>query len=498
MNFNFIETDDIVKTILDLNHVSLDELNKEYDFTVNDEVFLNFKETLLQNKNKKFLIVGDYDADGICATAIISKLLTHLNIKSNFYIPSRIKEGYGLNKQIVENANKYEFDALFLVDNGVVAYDAINLAHQYGIDVFIIDHHEYEVLPNVEAIIHSNIVSDKFKNLSAGGLSFVLSSMFYDDDLSCVLAGISTISDMMPVIGFNRTLIKKMYELLLTKDIYQIKMLNDNKDIDYESLSYNVIPKINAISRMEPMGNPNYVVKFLLEDKLNSLKYIGQINDINTKRKQLTSIMYEKAIRLISDDDLILVYSNDFQEGLCGLIANKIMHTLNKPAIVLSYQDGVYKGSGRAVNGFNMFEKLKSFDLYEAYGGHECAVGLSIKEENFDRFKDYISKFNYNDENVRDAIIINEDMINEGLLNKIESLKPFGTGLLEPLLVLENKNYKKIIIQSKYPKYIINNYISAISFNESHKNEIPSYFIGSLCKDKYRANSLSFTIEEMV
>ena len=499
MKYNFIETSNIKETILNLNNVSEERLNREYDFNIKDEVFLNFKEKLLDNKDKKFLIVGDYDADGICSTVIISKLLDYLKVKSNYYIPSRIKEGYGLNNSIVEMAHENNFDVLLLVDNGIVCDEQISLAYSYGIEVMIIDHHEYKNLPKAEAIIHSNIVESTYSNLSAGGLCYLLSSLFYDDDLSLVLGGISTISDMMPVLDFNRALIKKAYMKIQEGSIYQINMLNESKPINYDSISYNIIPKINAISRMEPMGNPNYLVKYFLQDEDNCKKYLEQISQINLKRKEYTNKMYQIAKSNISNNAIELIASKQFLEGLCGLIANKILHSYKKPAIIFSIKDGVCKGSCRSPIGFDIYNALKDFDGYLSYGGHENAVGLSFEENKLNEFKEYVSKIEYfENDNSSDAIVLNLDSINTQLIDDIEALAPYGTGFKEPLLVIENNNYKKIVIQDKYPKYIINSNLSAISFNEEHKNEIPMYFIGKLSKDTYRNNSMSFTIEDMI
>ena len=499
MKYNFIETNDIKNTILKLNNVKEEDLFKNYDFTIKDEVFLNFKDKLIEFKDLKFLIVGDFDADGICSTAIISKLLKHLNISSNFYIPSRIKEGYGLNDSIVEMAHNYGFDVLLLVDNGIVCNGQIELAYSYDIKVMIIDHHEYDILPKAEAIIHSNIVDKTYSELSAGGLCYLLSSLFYDDDLSLVLGGISTMADMMSVLNFNRALIKKAFKKLQEGSIYQINLLNDNKPITYESISYTIIPKINAISRMEPMGNPNHVVKYLLDEDGKCKDYLEKINYINSQRKIYTNKMLQEAKTHISNNPIELIASDNFIEGLCGLIANRILHSYKKPTIIFTLKEGVYKGSARSPVGFNIFDKLKDFNNYLAFGGHESALGLSIKEEDYESFKSFISSIDYEESDTStDAIVLDTDIIDTKIVDDIESLGPYGTGFKEPLLVIENNNYKKIIVQGKYPKYIINNNMSAISFNEEFKDEMPMFFIGRLSKDNYRNNSLSFTIEDMI
>lgn len=500
MKYNLIETDNVVDSILELNNISRYDLDRDYDFINKDEVFLNFKENLIENKSLKFLIVGDYDCDGICATTIIKRLLNHLNIESNYIIPSRINDGYGLNNRIVEIAKDNGFNAMFLVDNGIVANEQISLAKAYGIKVFIIDHHEYKDLPDDCFIIHSNIVSEKYSKLSAGGLAFALSKCIYDDDLSLVLGGLSTISDMMSVIGFNRYLIKEMMNILNSKDIYQMRLLNDNDDYSYTNLSFNVIPKINALSRMEPMGDANKLVQFFMADERTCRVTIEQINYVNEKRKQNTKTMSNEAFNLMNENSNICVVSSiNFNEGLCGLVANRLMHSINKPVIVLALKDGVYKGSGRSIDSFNLYDSLMNYGLYESFGGHEGAVGLSIKEENFNSFIDYINTINFiNKQANDDALLIDESLINLELLKQIEKLEPFGTNFKMPYIAIRNSSYRKILISNKYPKYQIRNDFSCICFNGNLDQIKPEYFIGVLRKDNYHKDSVQLLIEDLL
>lgn len=499
MNYNLIKTNDVIEEILKINNISLAELNKEYDFSVKDEVFLNFKNKLLENKEKKFLIVGDYDADGICSTTIIKLLLNHLNIQNNFIIPSRINQGYGLNNDIVEMAKKNSFDCLLLVDNGIAANEQITLANSLGIKVFIIDHHEYDELPNAEAIIHSSIVSENYAHLSAGGLSFVLSRSVYNDDLSLVLGGLSTISDMMSVTHFNRYLIKEMMKLLKTNKIYQLNYLNDNNPFSYDALSFNVIPKINSLSRMEPMGDANKLVQYFLADENTCRITIEQINYVNEKRKQYTKQMASEADRLVKGNCIEVLASSSFMEGLCGLIANRVVQSINRPVIVLALKDGIYKGSGRGNNSFNLYEVLKDYEHYETFGGHEVAVGLSIKQENYDSFLKYLSNISIDSkENVKDALLVDEELVNFDLFNSLIKLEPFGTDFNKPNIAILNNNYKRLIISNRFPKYLIRNDLNAISFNENLKDLNPDYLIGTLKIDSYHKNSLELLIEDLI
>lgn len=498
MKYNLIETKDVLKSILELNNISLDELNKEYDFNCTDKVFINFKDELLKNKDLKFLIVGDFDADGIFATTIIKKLFIQINIESHYYIPSRINEGYGLNKDIVKKAYDNSINALILVDNGIKCIEEINYANSLGMKVFIIDHHEYDTLPNA-TIIHSNTVSLKYKDLSAAGLCYVLSTLFFNDDYLSLLAGLATISDVMPVIDFNRTLIKKMMNVLKTNKYIHFNLLNDHNEFDYHNISFNIIPKINALSRMEPLGNPNLLVKYLLSDNPNDLEFIESVNYINEKRKNESKIMYNKARLLLDDFDISVVVSDEFAEGLCGLVSGRLADAYLKPVIVLSDKGDYVKGSGRSYGNFNLYDALKPFDGFDAFGGHEMAVGLTIKKENLNSFIDFVKSLKViHNEIVKDALLVDESILNNDFIDLIDSLKPFGPLFSEPLFVIKNNNYNKQIVSNRFAKYQIRNDLSAICFKEELKDIKAKYFIGSLKKDKYYKGSFQFLIEDLL
>ena len=496
MKYNFLPCDDIIEGILIYNNLEKEDLNSDFDLSVKAEVFYDFKNYLLNNLNKRYLIVGDYDFDGIAATKIMKRLLNHLNIASNHYIPSRIKEGYGINERIVKVAIDNHFDTLILLDNGIIAQKEINLAKEAGLDVLIIDHHEYENLPNGDVIIHDRLVDKKFADLSAAGLCYILSSLFYDDSLSLVLGACAILSDMMSVLGFNRYLLKKMMSLINKEP--SMLFLNDGKNISYQDISFTIIPKINAISRMENMANPNYLVRYF-NDLLFQKEYIQTINKVNEARKQETKLMTIEAEKLVDNAKILVIASSLFKEGLCGLIANRLLQKYNKPVLVLNIENKLCKGSGRAPLGFNFHEALKDFKGYEAFGGHEAAVGLSLKYENLSSFKNYIDNISVNDLNdEQDVLFLENDNLTYNLLNKIEELAPFGTGLKMPLLAIENKNYKRFIVSNKYPKFSIDNKLSAISFNENLKYRDGKYFIGNLKEDTYRKNCLSFLIEDII
>ena len=500
MKYNF-HNGNLKEELFKINGIdesSLD-ISRFDNYKKDEESILCFKEKLLSLKDSKFLIVGDYDCDGICATAITKRLLDNLSISNNFYIPSRIKDGYGLNKNMVDVAIKNNFDCILTVDNGVVATEAINYANENDIKVLIIDHHNYQDKPNCFAFIHPDLLKDGFNKLSAGGLSYLLSTYFYVDDLSLCYGGLTILSDMVGVLDFNRYLLVRMMEILSKKDIYQLRLLNDSNNFSYDSLSFNVIPKINSISRMN--YNPNFLVKYLLADEKQCDSYISQINNVNNLRKKETNDEMLIADKLLNKNDkFIIVISDSFKEGICGLLANKISSTYKKPCLVFCKSNGLLKGSGRSPEDVELYDYLSEYKgLYETFGGHGQACGLSIKEEKIDEFLKNINSNEIKAKRiVKDVICFNQNELNSSLLDEIESLKPFGIDFKEPLICVKDFNYSKIfMIKNMYPKYIVNNSLSAICFKGIIKEEFND-LIGHISKDNYHKNAISILIEDLI
>lgn len=483
-----------------INNITKSDLEIDRFDNINyHQSLFDFKDKLLTLKDKHILIVGDYDCDGICATTITKRLLEHLGINNSYYIPSRIDEGYGLSEKIVNLASKHHFDVIITVDNGVSALSSISLANSLGIKVMIIDHHEYQEVPTCYGFIHPNLLSNDFNKLSAGALCYLLSTLFYEDDYSLVLGGLSILSDMVGVLNYNRYLLKRMINILNTKDIYQIKLLNGNS-IDYDSLSFNAIPKINAVSRMG--YNANILVKYFLSDKQDCLRLLDSINKINDYRKNETKTECDLALSMLNrKDKLALIVSSEFKEGICGLIANRISLNYDVPCIVFSKKDGLLKGSGRSRENFNIYEYLlDTKELFTSFGGHGQACGVCIEESKLDDLKAYIDthKLNMLDYH-KDVISVDQSDIDLDLFEKIDSLKPFGIDFKEPLIHIKDFEYKsKFLIKNKYPKFTVDNKLTAISFNEYDSyhqfNDIYAY----IRKDDYHQGALSLLIDDVL
>ena len=423
----------------------------------NQETLLEFKSKISNLKGKKVLLIGDYDCDGITATYIMRKLLLKLDISVNYYIPSRFKDGYGINEAMVDMAYDNHFDVIITLDNGIVAYKPIDKALALGIDVLIVDHHEYECLPKVSAILHGSLLEEGYKNLCTAGLACLLYHSFFEDDKVLAYASIATLADMVEVFGYNRYLLKKGLNILNTQEIYTINALSlKSHNYSYDDLSYHVIPKINAVSRLN--GNANKVVAYLDMDQEEASKMALEINNINNKRKDIGQMMKEKAMAYHIGHNVLVSYDTSYEEGLCGLIAGQMMNQEALPSLVFALKDGLLKGSGRAPEGINLYDILKPYKShFKSFGGHEAAVGLSLTIDEIDGLLEYLETIELNNVN-KEVLVVNSDDLQYEDYLKLKELEPFGTGFKEPLFALMNPDIKSFFkIKGKYPKYVLNN-----------------------------------------
>lgn len=493
----------IADRILELNSLTKKDLDiSNFKVDYNLSIINEYKQKLLSYKDKKFLIVGDYDCDGICSTAIIKKLFDEIGIANNYYIPSRTKEGYGLNNRIIETARNNNFDCLILLDNGVSANAQLKIAKEIGLIVFIIDHHEYQDIPLCEAFLHPDLFPEQYSQMCAGGLCALLANSFNESDFYTALGGLATIADMVNIFNYNRYIALLAQRIIADGKIEPINYLLDGQEASFKNMQFSIIPKINAVSRLDDLLNVNYVVRFLLSGGQECRNYYFKIENINETRKNYSKAMYEQALSMIDDSkNVIVIQSDKFKAGLCGLVANRLLEQYKKPVIVFSKDGNKLNGSGRSVPGTNLYDYLKGAEeLFEAYGGHELAVGITLNLDNYDSLLAYIDghELNY-DEPYTDVVVLNQDSISIQTLLEINALEPYGSNFKLPLFAIKNPRVlSKTMAGGKYPKYDFNRNFSAISFNTNLDDSDYKYMIGKLNKDRYYENKVSLVIEELV
>lgn len=359
----------------------------ELDFNNYEPPKLENMEKIKLNPNWKYAICTDgNDVDGMTGGVIWQLTFQYLNIKSKIFAPKR-HEGYGLNKNIVDQLINEGFNAIITNDNGIRANEAIKYAKSFKLYVIITDHHlPGDELPIADIIINPHIGNKHLliHDICGAFVSYIICSQWCPLISLSELAAIATIADMMPIIYYNRTLVKKFYDNIKQNNIshcslgYLFGKYNLYEGFNDNTLSFKIIPMFNSYSRMT--HSCDNVIKFLLsEDPFEIEMLINQLNEINEKRKSLTDEYYKKLIlRVVKNDPVIILEDKSINSGLCGLVANKISTEFKKTTFIIG--NGV--GSGRGPNALALIEQKK--DYFSNFGGHVEACGFTLKEQKFD------------------------------------------------------------------------------------------------------------------
>lgn len=446
----------------------------------------------IENK-EKIMIYGDYDADGITSITVLKKYLNEIGLKTGEYIPNRLNEGYGLNKDAISKIYNDGYRLMITVDCGISGLEEVEYANSLGMEIIITDHHEpAEKLPEAIAVIDAKRKDNKypFNQLAGVGVVFKLIQAISTElkleekeylkylDLVCI----GTISDIVPLVDENRVIAKLGLKLIeKTKNIGLKTLLNiaDLKKIDSNAISFGVAPRINACGRM---GFQEEALQlFLTEDSGEATKIAKRLVQFNQERQAKEKQIFEEVIEKIEKDDkdkkCIVLAEENWHHGIIGIVASKITEIYYKPSILICLEGDKGKGSGRSVPGFDLYTALtKCSDYIEKFGGHSMAIGITIKKENFEKLKEAIEKY-AQESNISDIMpIINIDKeinlknINIEEVKSLELLEPFGEGNKMPLFLLRNLKIDSIRALSggKHLKLTLkqdNNIVDAIGFN---------------------------------
>ena len=446
----------------------------------------------IENK-EKIMIYGDYDADGITSITVLKKYLNEIGLKTGEYIPNRLNEGYGLNKDAISKIYNDGYKLMITVDCGISGLEEVDYANSLGMEIIITDHHEpAEKLPEAIAVIDAKRKDNKypFNQLAGVGVVFKLIQAISKElkleekeylkylDLVCI----GTISDIVPLVDENRVIAKLGLKLIeKTKNIGLKTLLNiaDLKKIDSNAISFGVAPRINACGRM---GFQEEALQlFLTEDSEKATTIAKRLVQFNQERQAKEKQIFEEVIEKIEKDDkdkkCIVLAEENWHHGVIGIVASKITEIYYKPSILICLEGDKGKGSGRSVPGFDLYTALtKCSDYIEKFGGHSMAIGITIKKENFEKLKETIEKY-AQESNISDIMpIINIDKeinlknINIEEVKSLELLEPFGEGNKMPLFLLRNLKIDSIRALSggKHLKLTLkqdNNIVDAIGFN---------------------------------
>lgn len=440
-------------------------------------------------KNESIVVYGDYDADGICSTAIWWETLKSLNAKVLPFIPHREKEGYGLSIDGVKSIladEKYgvnEKGLIISVDSGVVAHEAVEFANDNNLDVIIVDHHELpETLPKAFAIVHTT-------KLCAAGLSYVVTKELsrVEEHSRLELAAIATVTDLMPLTHENRSLVKFGLEKLNKTErpgLLALFSLAGIKTIGTYEIGYQIGPRLNASGRIDSALT---ALRLLCTESPEKAREFAQIlNDINRDRQVMTEEMTLHAIEnsglgVTPSDRIIVIESSTYHQGIIGLIAGKLVEKYYLPAIVISRGETISKASARSISGFNIIEAIRKHDdiLINA-GGHPMAAGFSIDTEKISLFKEKISLLakeeisgDILEKELKVDCEIDPCLIGNKLVNELVKCEPFGMSNPQPVFASQFtiRNFRVVGAEGKHLKMTLVNKgseIEAIGFNKGH------------------------------
>ncbi len=432
----------------------------------------------IKENREKILICGDYDADGICATAILAIAFTYIGIDFGYYIPDRIKEGYGLNCDTVRKALGKGYRNFITVDNGVKAYDAMKLIKEAGAVLILSDHHEYESEKIwCDCFLHPQTMGDAFSTLSGAGVAAMIGRMLYPQSKEIViLAGIASIADCMPMWKQTRSLTRLAIQYLNQGMMPAIQKLKNRKfdPVDETLIGFQIAPKINGTGRMSDIANANNTVRYLLSSQEKLLDSVSkQIEEVNQIRKQLSKAMCEKASQYFNEEERFpLIVDQSFHEGIVGLVAGQLSSQYQRPVMVMSEKAGICKGSARASGGLDLVDFFADFPYFSLFGGHKAAIGCSFEKMYERPLREYITHRMLHQklqEPQLSVIGVKEEELDIINVESLDILRPFGTGFEEPIFKVLVQIEKIVSLQGgQHVKVTSIRGIDYMFFNQLH------------------------------
>ena len=432
-----------------------------------------------QAEKTKTIIFGDYDADGVCGTTIMVLLLKALGIPYGYYIPNRFSEGYGLNQDRIQQAYDKGYRLLISVDNGIIAYDQIEYASKLGMEVMITDHHTMGEPLDV-LTIHPDLMEPCFKGLCGAGVAYEIARHFLKDERMDILAMVATIGDMMVLENENRRIVLNGLDVFNTHPWLNLSTLMDsNGPYTAKDIAFTLVPKINALGRMENTNANQWIPYLLLEDPLQIQATAIKINQVNQLRKTSVATASDGAT-IVLDSTIQVVLSDTLSPGLIGLVAGSLVSKTNKPVIVISTRDDVAKASGRSIEGINLHQALLPLSgLMDTFGGHAQALGFSLKKEKLNELIHQLSllapSINPIDM-VTPVLCVAPIQIDTTLMDALNLLEPFDKTHPQPLFTLSKPTVQSVVLlKNTYPKFETGYPFEALSFKITSVEKLMHY-----------------------
>lgn len=453
---------------------SLKSLRNPFDILDMEKAAERIAQAVMNHES--ICIYGDYDVDGVTATALMYIFLMQCGANVSYYIPNRLEEGYGLNKDAISEIHQRGTNLIITVDCGISAIDEVLLAKELGMDIIITDHHQpsKELPVAADAIINPMREKDLYPNKTLAGvgvafkvvmaLRFTLRKYnFFQQDAPNIrnlldIVTLGTIADVMPLIDENRIFVRHGLELMngdsVRIGIDELKKVIDSlstvKKMKTSNIGYQIAPRINAMGRM---ASSDKSLKLLVtQNRLEARQLAVELDNENKYRQMIERDILQQTFDIIEknryaeDEGGIVVASEDWHPGVIGIVASRVVDKYFRPTIILTDDNGVYKGSARSIPSFHLYDGLSSLShLLISFGGHKYAAGVKIAKENLDEFrkkfnelvKANVKKEDFIPEINIDAEIESKDITSE-IMQYLEKLEPYGQGNKEPVFFMRN------------------------------------------------------------
>jgi single-stranded-DNA-specific exonuclease len=437
-------------------------------------------------KQEQILVFGDYDVDGITSSSLMMICLLPLGAQINYFLPNRVRDGYGLSTKIVERAAENKYTVIVTVDNGITAIEQAQRAKELGLDLIITDHHRpHSKVPDAFAIVNPNQKDCAYphKTLAGVGVTFKLLSLLYEKkglqlpQKAYELLLLGTVADVVPLVGENRFWVRHGLAYVNKTESLSFKLLKANGKVTKPKLSsidigFSITPQINALGRLE---DPRQAVKFLIGTDVDNAENVARVLlEMNEARKTIEKSIVdeiEEQIKLkhidLEKENVIIAASKSWPAGVIGLVASRFVSAYGKPTLLFHLtSDGLAKGSCRSITEFNMFNALTaSSDLLLQFGGHSVAAGLSLKIENLSELKmrlealvsSQLTAFDLQPKIRIDGEVTLPDL-NKKFIEDLEHLEPFGNSNDQPIFYVNN------IVQVQKPQLLKGLHVKCFMF----------------------------------
>ena len=474
----------------------LDLLHSPFDLIQMEEAVSRVVKAIY--KKEKIVIYGDYDVDGTTSVSLVYLFLKQVGVEPEFFIPDRMKDGYGLSKDGIQEIKNWGTDLIITTDCGITAIEEVDFANQLGMDVIVSDHHEpSDVLPNALAVLDPKRKDSgyPFKELAGVGVAFKLiqgicEAMNLDKEnyLKFLdLVAIGSAADIVPLMGENRILVNAGLDRLNNTDKIGIKALLASaglfsRTINTGQIVFTIAPRINAVGRL---GNASRAVHLFISNSKQQANNIASILESeNRTRRNIDEDTFNQAISVLEQDyeptkdKIIVLAQEDWHPGVIGIVASKIAEKYYRPTVMISLENGTGKGSARSIPGFDIYQALKSCEeLMLGFGGHKYAAGLSIDSDQVAQLRASINQ--YAEEIMNDDILVPKIRIDGELkfseidakfMRILNLFAPFGPQNMRPVFMSRNLQVVGVpqIVGTNHLKFKVRQngvVIDAIGFN---------------------------------